>query len=102
MSDNFKQFVHYFKDAWETETLQDKSEIRKHRFTYELSINQSCIYVYLWNHKCVAARLEPERCWIDDRNLFRILKDLLPEYLPYLQNQKNLTQTGMSIEPSSV
>ena len=98
MSDNFRRFIHEFENCWETETLQDHSEIRKLKFSYEITPNNRCIYVYLWNRNTVIARLEPERCWMDDHNLSRILREILPEYLPYFQNQKNLTQTGLKID----
>lgn len=99
MSDNFRNFLVQFENCWETETLQDISEIRKHKFSYEITPNNKCIYIYLWNRRTVIARLEPDRCWIDDSNLSRILREILPEYLPYFQNQKNLTSAGMNIEP---
>lgn len=98
MSDNFNYFIINFKNSWETETLQDISELKKNRFSYEITPNKKVIYVYQWNKYTVIARFEPERCWIDNTTLSRILRDILPEYLPYFLNQKNLTQTGLKID----
>lgn len=100
VSDNFRQFLSDFENAWETETLQDNSEVRKNHLTYAISPNKQTLYVYVWNRQCVGARLEAERCWIDNTKISAILRNILPEYLPYFQNQKNLTSTGMTIEPA--
>lgn len=96
MSDKFNRFLEDFKDAWATELLQDRSEIRKNHLSYALSPNKSTVYIYVWNRQCTAARLEEDRCWIDSAQVNNLLRTILPEYAPYFQNQKNLI--GMDIE----
>jgi len=89
MTVKFDYFVHQLKLAWETEECHPKSRIKVGHYFIEEA--PKAVYVYKFNHNCVSSRFEDYRCYIDDKVLFNILRDILPQFLEYFSGKKNFT-----------
>jgi len=83
-------------NSWETEELQDKSIIRFQRYLYE--IKPETIYIYQGTKSTIKAIFRPEKSWIDDKRLFDLLSEILPEFYDYFHHNQNLISGKFKVE----
>jgi hypothetical protein len=89
INEKFNFFVKKLTLAWETDSLSPKSGVKLGN--YFLGESPNTIYIFKYNKDNLMARLDEERCWIDDRTLYELLKKILPEYLEYFTGRVNFT-----------